>query len=305
LVDLYLERKDRKSAIAELRRSLKASSDASPDQVKYVDNRIMDLDRLGHLLFDDGQYEAAIQQYSSVLRVKPDSSVLHNNLGNIYFGQHRCDDASREYREALRLQPDLPDAHHNLANCLLVEKKPDDAVAEYKQTLDLDPNKYQSRMMLGAALLQKGEINAAMEQFQQILALQPDNADVLMLLGHAYYMNKDLPSAIAELKRSLAVKPDFPHAENELAWIYATADDPSLRNPVEALSLAKHAVKTSPKPVAAILDTLAEALLLNGQAAEAYKTEQQAAALEPQNPEFQTRLVHFRDAAQVANSSKP
>jgi tetratricopeptide (TPR) repeat protein len=304
LVALYLAGKDRRSAIAELRRSLKASSDAIPDQAKYVEARIQDLDRLAHLLFDNGEFDAAAQQYNFLLRFMPDSSVLHNNLGNVFYGQRRCDDASSEYREALRLQPDLPDAHHNLANCLLATQKADDAIAEYHQTLELDPSKYQTRMMLGAAFLQKGEINDAMEQFQQVLAQQPENAEVRMLLGHAYYVNKDFPSAIMELKQALSIKPDFPHAENELAWIYATADDPNFRNPSEALRLAKHAVQSSPQPVPAILDTLAEALLQNGQPAEALKTEQQAASLDPKNPEMQSRLAHFQAAYSSSSASK-
>jgi tetratricopeptide (TPR) repeat protein len=304
LVALYLAGHDRKPAIVELRRSLKASSDAIPDQAKYVETRIQDLDRLARLLFDNGDLDAAAQQYAFLLRIKPDSSVLHNNLGNVLFAQHRCDDASREYREALRLQPDLPNAHHNLANCLFVTQKTDDAIAEYQQTLELDPNRYQTRMMLGAALLQKGEINDAMEQFQQVLAKQPENTEVRMLLGHAYYMNKDFPSAIMELKYALSLKPDFPNVENELAWIYATADDPNLRNPSEALRLAKHAVQTSPQPVPAILDTLAEALLQNGQPAEALKTEQQAASLDPKNPEMRSRLAHFQAAYSSSLASK-
>jgi tetratricopeptide (TPR) repeat protein len=304
LIGLYLDGHDRKSAIAELRRSLKASSDATPDQAKYFEARFQDLDRLAHLLFDDGELDAAALQYALLLRFQPDSSVFHNNLGNVLFAQRRCEDASTEYREALRLEPDLPDAHHNLANCLLVAQEADDAIAEYQQTLKLDPSKYQSRVMLGAAFLQKGELNAAIEQFQQVLAEQPENADVCMYLGHAYYLNKDFPSAITELKHALSIKPDFPFAENELAWIYAAADDPNVRNPSEALSLARHAVQTSPKPVAAILDTLAETILLNGQHAEALKTEQQAASLDPKIPEMQSRLARSLAAYPTSWPSK-
>lgn len=304
LIDLYLNGQDRKSAIAELRRSLKASSDASPDQAKYVDLRVQDLDRLAHLLNDNREFAAAAEQYTFLLRYKPDNSVLHNNLGNVFFAQHRCDEATREYREALRLQPDLPDAHHNLANCLLFTQKGDEAIGEYQQALELDPSKYQTHMMLASALLQKGEINSAMEQLQQCLALAPENAEVHMLLGHAHYMHKDFPPAITELKHALSIKPDFPHAENELAWIYATAEDANFRNPSEALRLAEHAVQTSPQPVPAILDTLAEALLQNGQPAEALKTEQQAASLDPKNPEMQARLGHFQAAYSSSLASK-
>jgi tetratricopeptide (TPR) repeat protein len=295
LIALYLDQHDRKSAIAELRRSLKASSDATSDQASYIETRIQDLQRLARLLFDDGEFDAAAQQYTLLLRFRPDSSVLHNNLGNVLFAQRRCEDASTEYREALRLQSDLPDAHHNLANCLLVARKADDAIAEYQQTLELDPSKYQSRLMLGTAFLLKGEPNAAMEQFQQVLAEQPENADARMCLGHAFYVNKDFLSAITELKHALSIKPDFPLAKNELARIYATADDPNIRNPSVAMSLARQVQATS-APLAAILDTLVEALLLNGQHGEALKTEQPATSLAPNKPEMQSSLSRSQTA---------
>ena len=48
------------------------------------------------------------------------------------------------------------------------------------------------------------------------------------------------------------------------------------------------------------LDTLAEALLSNGQAGEALTIEKQAFEINPQNPEVRTSLDHFREAAEQA-----
>jgi tetratricopeptide (TPR) repeat protein len=86
--------------------------------------------------------------------------------------------------------------------------------------------------------------------------------------------------------------------------MYATTDDPKLRNPAEALVLARQAVATSPEPNPAYLDTLAEALLVNGQPAEALKYELQAFQLDPDNPEFKTRLPRFQAAARSATVAK-
>jgi len=305
LVSLYLQGEDRKSAISELRRSLKTFSDAIPDQAKYVQTRLDDLDRLGSLLSDNSEFDAAVEQYTFLLRFMPDSSFLHNNLGNVFYAQHRCEDASHEYLESLRLQPDFPPAHNNLALCLLITQQTDEAIAQFQRALELElePSNYETRIMLGAAFLQKGYVSDAMAQFQQVLEEQPEEAKVHTLIAHAYSVNKNFSSAITELKHALSIKPD-PQTENELAWIYATADDPKFRNSSEALRLAKHAVQTSPQPDPAILDTLAEALLQNGQPAEALKTEQQAASLAPQNPEIQNRLPHFQSAYSSSLVSK-
>jgi tetratricopeptide (TPR) repeat protein len=305
LVDLFIQLNDRKSAIAELRRSVTASSIAIGDDAKYVDERLEDIDRLAHLLTDNRDFQAAGEQYLFLLRFKPDSAVLHNNYGNVLYAQRRLDEAIQEYREALRLQPDLPDAHHNLANCLLLKKDADGALTEYRQTVELDPDKFNSRVMVGVSLMQKGDVASAIGQFRQLLQEKPEDPDLHFVLAHAYYLIKEMPSAVDELNHSLKIKPDSPTAENELAWIYATSSDPQYRKPEEALTLARRAVQSSKEPVPAILDTLAEALLINGQPQEALKTEEEAVKLAPNEGEMQSRLKHFQEAAQQANSVKP
>jgi len=304
LVELYIKQNDRKSAIAELRRSLKASSDAIGDDAKYTDERMTDIDRLGYLLKENREFEAAGEQYAFLLRFKPDESFLHNNYGNVFYAQRRVDQAIQEYREALRLDPDSPGTHHNLANCLLAKKNADAALAEYRQAIELTPDKFDSRFMLGVAFMEKGDFSSAIGQFQELASEKPEDPNVHAALGHAYYLNNDMASAVAELKQSLLIKPGSPIAENDLAWIYATSPDPQYRKPAEAITLARQAVQSSKEPVPAIIDTLAEALLINGHPEEALKTEEQAAKLAPDDAQMQSRLKHFQQAAEQANSGK-
>jgi tetratricopeptide (TPR) repeat protein len=108
--------------------------------------------------------------------------------------------------------------------------------------------------------------------------------------------------AIKELRLALSLKPDSVEAQNDLDWLYATTKNLKFRNPTEALILARRAVDSSPQPVPACLDTLAEALLLNGHPADAFATETEAARVDPENSELQSRLEHFR---QAANSYSP
>lgn len=305
LIDLYLETKDRKAAIDELRRSLKASSETFTDEGKFVDARFPDLDRLAGLLEDNRDLDAAAEQYLYILRFKPDDADVHNDYANVLLDQHHLDEAISEYNEALRLEPNMSTAHHNIGLCLAMKNNIDGAIDEFRQALELNPNEPHTRSLLGGALAQKGDLNGAMDQFVQLLEKNPNDADAHTGLGGIYLQRKDDFDAINEFKKALESQPDSPAAENNLAWIYATATDPKFRDPAEALSLAREAVETSPQPQAAFLDTLAEALLLNGQASEALATEMKALDLDPKNPELQSRLVQFRTAAQPKVTAKP
>ena len=305
LIDLYLKTNDRKSAIDELRRSLKASSETFSDEAKFVDARFEDLNRLGALLRENRDLDAAAEQYLYILRFKPDDGGVHNDYANVLLDQRHLDEAIAEYSEALRLEPDMSTAHHNIGLCLAMKNNIDGAIDEFRQALALNPNEPHAQALLGATLAQKGDVNGAMDQFEQLLQKDPNDADAHYGLGGIYLQKKDDFAAINEFKKALVAQPDSPAAENNLAWVYATANDPKFRNPADALSLARKAVESSPEPVPAFLDTLAEALLLNGHADEALATELKAVGLDPKNPELQSRLAHFRAAAEPVASAKP
>ncbi|HXX46091.1 MAG TPA: tetratricopeptide repeat protein [Candidatus Acidoferrales bacterium] len=305
LIDLYLSRKDANSAIQELRRSLKASSAMFSDEAKLVEARYNDERRLAELLQDNHDLDASAEQYLLLLRIYPDDSGLHNDYGTVLADQHRIDEAISEYDEAIGLDPRNPSPHHNIGLCLTQRKELDGAISEFRQALEINPDNPHTEIYLGAALAQNGDLHAAMDRLQQAIEKSPKDPEAHATLGYALIQMRDTPGAIKELKAALEIQPDSPLAENNLAWLYATAENTKFRNPSEALVLARKAVESSATPNPAFLDTLAEALLLNGKPAEALAAENQAIKLDPQDADLQSRLPRFRDAASKLTARKP
>jgi tetratricopeptide (TPR) repeat protein len=307
LVRLYRKDKNLKSAIEAQRSLLKAVSPNFPDEATFVAVNLSALLDLADLLKADRQPEAAAEEYLLLLRFNPDNAALHEDYGNVLADEGQLDEAIGEYNETLRLVPEVELAafsgvHHNIALCLIRKKDLDGAINEFRQAIALDPDgpinpdEPNTRVYLGAALRQKGDLNGAIEQFQEAIETNPKDAQAHAGVGSALMELKDAFGAISELKVALELQPDSPAVENDLAWIYATAEDPKLRNPTEALALARRAVTSSPQNPA-FIDTLAEALLLNGHPAEALAMEMEAAKLDPKNSDLQSRLAHFREAA--------
>jgi tetratricopeptide (TPR) repeat protein len=304
LIELYSKQKDRKSAIAELRRFLEVTAAAYADQQIFFQANWGYFDQLIRLLMEDHQLDAAGQEYQVMLRYRPNESALHNDYGIVLLQQHRLDEALGQFNEAARINPQWSTPHHNIGLCLAQKNNLDGAIQEFRTTLELDPNEENTRIFLGSALGRKGDVAGAKEQFQKVIEKDPQDADAHLGVAYALGQMKDEAAAMKELKSALELKPDSPTAENDLAWLYATAEDAKLRDPTQALVLARQAVATSEEPNAAFLDTLAEALLINGQPVEALKYELQAAQLDPDNPEFLTRLPRFQAAVQPQVAAK-
>src|SRR4029077_10337060 len=84
--------------------------------------------------------------------------------------------------------------------------------------------------------------------------------------------------AIAQYRDALRIAPDNVAAQTNLAWLLATAGDPSLRNGSEAVLLAERAESESSRSenYAIVLRILAAAYAETGRFVEAKKTAEQA-----------------------------
>jgi tetratricopeptide (TPR) repeat protein len=135
------------------------------------------------------------------------------------------------------------------------------------------------------------------------MAAREDDHDAEFYMGVIYMGGKDFrgdqASALHWFKRAAASGHKM--AINNLAWLYATSTNPSLRNGTQAVALMLPLLEGEPdSPV--FLDTLAAAYAESGDFATAIKTQQQAIGLLPQTLSssikqgYQQRLQFYQAA---------
>lgn len=111
-----------------------------------------------------------------------------------------------------------------------------------------------------------------------------DKALWFRLVGDLMFNKKLEQRALVAYNKALEIEPGNPELLNNLAWLLLTSDDPELRDPRRALSLARTAAVVSSR--SHVLDTLATAYWANGFVEEAVLTEQQALQGDPAQAEF-------------------
>jgi Zn-dependent protease with chaperone function len=128
---------------------------------------------------------------------------------------------------------------------------------------------------------------------QRELEKTPDNPLLYSTLGDLYFSNNNYPETIKAYEQSLRIDLDNTHALNNLAWLYATCEIESFRNPKKALKLAKRAVQLEGSPH--ILDTLAESYYVNGLFEQAIITERRALEITTKNRDYyKKQLLKFK-----------
>lgn len=109
------------------------------------------------------------------------------------------------------------------------------------------------------------------------LEKSPGNADLYTMMGDLYFSRNSYGDAAFQYEKAIELAMRHSRALNNLAWLYATCEDASLRNPERALILAKRAAALERE--AHILDTLAESYFINGDIEKALKVEKEALAI--------------------------
>jgi tetratricopeptide (TPR) repeat protein len=183
--------------------------------------------------------------FRHALAVTRNNDVAENNLGIVFLQQGKVDEAISLLQSAVDLRPDNSPAHENLAKALLQKGQVADALIHYRKILELQPDNIEVHNIVGTVLTQQGRVGEGIEEWQKVLAIQPDNGNAM----------------------------------SNLAWVFATSPNQSLRDGHKAVELAEQALRLSGGRIPMLFRTLAAAYAESGRFTEAIKTAQQGIEL--------------------------
>ena len=183
--------------------------------------------------------------FRHALAVTTNNDVAENNLGIVFLGQGKLDEAISFLQSAVDLRPANSPAHENLAKALLQKGRLADALVHYRKLLDLQPDNIEVHNIVGTVLVQQGSVQEGVEEWQKVLSVEPDNGNAM----------------------------------SNLAWVFATSPDQSIRNGAKAVQLAEQAVRISGGRIAILFRTLAAAYAETGRFVDAIQAAQRGVEL--------------------------
>lgn len=137
----------------------------------------------------------------------PSSAQNHNNLGDYYGRQRNYEKAIEEFQTAIKLQPNYGDAYHNLGNIYQQINDYEKALTNYQKALEFNPNLWQSLQNIGFIYFNQKNYQRASEYFLQAIKIKSDEPSLYVGLGIIYYNKGDKLNAQIEFKKAFELNP--------------------------------------------------------------------------------------------------
>lgn len=209
--------------------------------------------------YKQGEYDKAIDVFSTVIETEEPTAELYNNIGQCYASLANETKAEEYFLKSIELNPQLAHAYINLADIYYRNKEfgkgigllttganamPDNmvmahflarfymedcrldlAVDELEKVLEAQPENYDAYYDLGKVHYELGNYYCAIENFENILEFKEDNPYIYFYLAQAYEMNNEIDKAISNYLKTIAHDSGFRQAYKKVAILFLARGD--------------------------------------------------------------------------------
>lgn len=147
----------------------------------------------GKLFRENGNYEAAIDQYKRGLIAGADTLDITIEIGQVYLQQNEHAEAYRYFEQALLIEPDHEEALIGMAKVLYQQKLYAQAQSHYQKALTKSPRNYTAMVGVAYAYLAQKNVGGAREMFQKAIDSNPVAGDAYVGKALALAQTEDIP----------------------------------------------------------------------------------------------------------------
>jgi Flp pilus assembly protein TadD len=183
-------------------------------------------DERAHRMYDNGDYEGALETLKEGIQLYPHSVELYVGLGYTRLAREEYVWAKQDFERALVLDGEHEDALVGLGEVMLRFGRRHEALAYFEKAREIGCSEDLDLLLsMGRALYRERMFEHAREVFVEAVRVHRDSAEALAALGYTLHRLNDDIAARRELRSSLELDPDLYEARIYLAHLMYDAGD--------------------------------------------------------------------------------
>ncbi len=216
-----------------------------------------------------GNFDEAIADYNQALEIDPEDLAPVINRAAVHMSRGDYLDAVEDYTTVLGSRNDSATLLHQRAIAWKAAGKLQEAADDFEAILNFNPDDYAAVMGRGYVRFQQQEYEQAIVDFAKAIELNPKDAVAFNNRGYNRHQIEQYQGALEDYNEAIRLAPNYALALQNRAWLLATANDETIRDPAAAVESAKLACELSNYESVTDLSALAAALAADGQFDEA------------------------------------
>ncbi len=175
----------------------------------------------GYVHAQNGENEAAVENFSHALEIDPKMAVGYMNRGYVYNDMRLATKAESDFRKALALNPQYGEAHLGLAYALLQLRRSSGAQKEAEIATRLLPDSETLHLVKAEAYRQRAMLAPAEVEYEKALKLNPNSSNTYIALADVEYKGHRYSNSALTLESARAVLPNNSMILAQLGRSYA------------------------------------------------------------------------------------
>lgn len=177
-------------------------------------------DERAHDLYNDGDYDGALETLKEGLALYPEAVELYVGLGYARLAREEFAWARQAFAHALHLEASHEDAMVGMGEVLLRLGQVREAERLFATVESLGfEDDVELMLTMGRALYRSGRHAHARDVFARLVAARPDSAEAAAALAYALHRLGDEVGAARQLRRALRLAPDLHEARIYLGHV--------------------------------------------------------------------------------------
>lgn len=199
-------------------------------------------DERAHKLYNEGDYEGALEMLKEGLSLYPNAVELYVGLGYARLAREEFAWARQAFDRAVVLDPAHEDALVGLGETLLRFGERDVALRLFRRVADMGyDDDVELMLTIGRALYREAMYAECRDVFAKASAARPSNAEAAASLGYALHRLGDDVGAGRQIRRSLRLDPELHEARVYLGHLlYDRGDWEGALRELEGVPPAEH-----------------------------------------------------------------
>jgi Tfp pilus assembly protein PilF len=183
-------------------------------------------DERAHALYNEAQYDEALQLLREGLVLYPTAVELHVGTGYARLAREEFAWARRSFEEALTLDPEHEDALAGMGEVLLKFGQVEAGMHAFARTIELGyEDDVDLMLQIGRALFREGFVETSLQYFERAVQQAEDSAEAVSCIGYAQHRLGNDVEAMVALRRALTLEPQYAEARVYLANMLYDAGD--------------------------------------------------------------------------------